>query len=52
MNQPLWFWEHGYPERWASEVDAEMIARSVEQREDLDDEDVAYLESLDEEGEE
>jgi hypothetical protein len=25
--------------------------RSVEQREDLDDEDVAYLESLDEEGE-
>jgi hypothetical protein len=55
MNHPpLWFWEHvpRPSSRWNDPDDALMIARSVDEREDLDDEDVAYLKSLDEEGEE
>jgi hypothetical protein len=49
-SSSLWFWQHpflGSPDRWADEDDAQMIAESVERREQLTDDDVEHLKSLD-----
>jgi hypothetical protein len=47
MPSALWFWAiPPYTARWDSEVDAEMIARSFDEREELDRDDIQYLDEI------